>query len=154
MTLSKPISPMFGSLIYHTQIRDDTYCHEGTRQGRRPDGWYVLILGGPFRWKACSASEATKASVSMLMARTEPETKAPTSGGKTNAEKAERGEKTAENIRYGQKISEEGMGGQTTTSSGSANTDGRFSLFRVCHGGVTDIGGCCSGSRRKCRRPQ
>lgn len=36
-------------------------------------------------------------------------------------QKAERGEKTAENIRYGQTISEEGMGGKTTGAGGSAN---------------------------------
>ena len=39
--------------------------------------------------------------------------------------KAERGEKTAENIRYGQGISEQGTGGQTTTSTGKANTEGK-----------------------------
>jgi hypothetical protein len=38
--------------------------------------------------------------------------------------KAERGEKTAENIRYGQSISETGAGGFTTTSSGSAAQEG------------------------------
>ena len=41
--------------------------------------------------------------------------------------KAERGERIAENIRYGQTISEQGMGGKTTTSSGSAN-QGRLHL--------------------------
>ena len=39
-------------------------------------------------------------------------------------EKAERGEKTAENIRYGQGISEQGVGGFTTTSSGGAAQEG------------------------------
>lgn len=39
-------------------------------------------------------------------------------------EKAQRGEKTAENIRYGQSISESGVGGFTTTSSGSAAQEG------------------------------
>ena len=67
----------------------------------------------------------------ILTVGTESETKAPTSGGKTDVEKTERGEKTAENIRYGQKISEEGMGGQTTTSSGSANVDGMSLLLDV-----------------------
>ncbi|CAD6585613.1 MAG: hypothetical protein ASARMPRED_002209, partial [Alectoria sarmentosa] len=38
-------------------------------------------------------------------------------------QKAERGEKTAENVRYGQAISEEGMGGKTTEARGSANQD-------------------------------
>ena len=42
------------------------------------------------------------------------------------AAKAARGERTAENIRYGQAISEQGMGGQTTTSSGFANTDSGY----------------------------
>lgn len=65
----------------------------------------------------------------------EPDTKVPTSGGKTDAERTERGEKTAENIRYGQKISEEGMGGQTTTSSGSANTDGGSLLLDLSRSG-------------------
>lgn len=40
------------------------------------------------------------------------------------AQQAERGAKTAENIRYGQGISEQGMGGQTTTSSGEAGQEG------------------------------
>lgn len=35
--------------------------------------------------------------------------------------KAERGEKTAENVRYGQNISEGGMGGMTTDSQGGGN---------------------------------
>ncbi|MCJ1259397.1 hypothetical protein MMC24_007234 [Lignoscripta atroalba] len=35
--------------------------------------------------------------------------------------KAERGEKTAENVRYGEAISEHGFGGETTGNSGSAN---------------------------------
>lgn len=39
-------------------------------------------------------------------------------------QKAERGERTAENVRYGQTISEEGMGGRTTEAEGSANQDG------------------------------
>lgn len=34
---------------------------------------------------------------------------------------SERAEKTADNIRYGQNISESGMGGMTTTSSGTAD---------------------------------
>ena len=37
------------------------------------------------------------------------------------AQKAERGEKTAENIRYGEALSEHGMGGETTGNSGRAN---------------------------------
>ena len=36
-------------------------------------------------------------------------------------QKAERGERMAENVRYGQTISEEGMGGETTEAGGSAN---------------------------------
>ncbi|MCJ1392459.1 Replication factor C (RF-C) subunit [Xylographa bjoerkii] len=39
-------------------------------------------------------------------------------------EKAERGEKTAENIRYGEAISEHGFGGETTGNSGQANQGG------------------------------
>jgi len=39
-------------------------------------------------------------------------------------QKAERGEKTAENIRYGQALSESGVGGFTSTSSGSAAQEG------------------------------
>ena len=35
--------------------------------------------------------------------------------------RAERGEKTAENVRYGQAISEGGMGGKTTEAGGDAN---------------------------------
>lgn len=36
-------------------------------------------------------------------------------------DKADRGERTAENIRYGQAISEGGMGGKTTEAGGSTN---------------------------------
>ena len=39
-------------------------------------------------------------------------------------EKAEKGEKTAEKIRFGQSISETGVGGFTTTTSGSAAQEG------------------------------
>ena len=39
-------------------------------------------------------------------------------------EKAEKGEKTAENIRYGQAISEQGVGGFTSGSLGSAAQEG------------------------------
>lgn len=39
-------------------------------------------------------------------------------------QKAERGEKTAENIRYGQAISESGVGGFTSGNSGSAAQEG------------------------------
>lgn len=39
---------------------------------------------------------------------------------------AERGEKTAENVRYGQNISESGMGGMTTTTTGTANAEGGY----------------------------
>ncbi|KAF2233305.1 hypothetical protein EV356DRAFT_213692 [Viridothelium virens] len=53
--------------------------------------------------------------------------------------KAARGERTAENIRYGQGISEHGMGGQTTTSGGVANTDGGY-------GGVREQVGKTAGS--------
>jgi hypothetical protein len=38
----------------------------------------------------------------------------------------DRGEKAADNIRYGQNISESGMGGMTTTSTGSANQEGGY----------------------------
>lgn len=38
----------------------------------------------------------------------------------------ERAQKTTENIRYGQNISESGMGGMTTTSTGSANQEGGY----------------------------
>lgn len=39
---------------------------------------------------------------------------------------ADRAEKTTENIRYGQNISESGMGGMTTTSSGTATQEGGY----------------------------
>ncbi|KAK5404034.1 hypothetical protein LTR06_009967 [Exophiala xenobiotica] len=39
---------------------------------------------------------------------------------------ADRGQQTADNIRYGQNISESGMGGKTTTSSGSAGQAGGY----------------------------
>ncbi|KAF4550132.1 Hypothetical protein D9617_18g033230 [Elsinoe fawcettii] len=54
-------------------------------------------------------------------------------------EHQERGEQTAANIRYGQAISEQGMGGQTTTSSGSVGKEG--------HGGVKDEGAGAEGGR-------
>ena len=38
---------------------------------------------------------------------------------------AARGEKTAENIRFGEAISEHGFGGETTTSTGTADAPGR-----------------------------
>ena len=41
--------------------------------------------------------------------------------------KAERGEKTAENLRYGQAISEGGMGGMTTEGEGGGNQG----MFRI-----------------------
>lgn len=39
-------------------------------------------------------------------------------------EKHERGEQTAANIRYGQAISESGFGGDTTSTTGTANNPG------------------------------
>ncbi|MCJ1320801.1 hypothetical protein MMC15_006142 [Xylographa vitiligo] len=42
--------------------------------------------------------------------------------------KAERGEKTAENIRYGEAISEHGFGGETIGNSGQANQGGYGSM--------------------------
>ncbi len=46
-------------------------------------------------------------------------------------QKAERGERTAENVRYGQTISEQGVGGKTTEAEGSANQgkDGVHAMF-------------------------
>jgi len=52
---------------------------------------------------------------------TEVETQPDVVTSQQKQEKAERGEKTTENVRYGQTISEQGMGGKTTDSSGSAN---------------------------------
>lgn len=47
-------------------------------------------------------------------------------------QKAERGEKTAENVRYGQSISEGGMGGKTTEAGGTANQgNGGLQLFVI-----------------------
>lgn len=48
-------------------------------------------------------------------------------------QKAEGGEKTAENVRYGQTISEEGMGGKTTEAGGSANRGKSRSHVRFCN---------------------
>jgi len=48
-----------------------------------------------------------------------PETTDDTSGIDSN-----RAQKTTENISYGQNVSESGMGGKTTTSSGSAHQEG------------------------------
>ncbi|KAI9665839.1 MAG: hypothetical protein M1821_003773 [Bathelium mastoideum] len=56
----------------------------------------------------------------------EPATEVDATAASQKAAKAERGERTAENIRYGQTISEQGMGGQTTTSSGTANVEGGY----------------------------
>ena len=44
--------------------------------------------------------------------------------------KAERGEKTAENVRYGQGISEGGMGGMTTEGLGSG-VQGMSRIFEL-----------------------
>lgn len=38
----------------------------------------------------------------------------------------DRADKTTENIRYGQNISESGMGGMTTTATGTANQEGGY----------------------------
>ena len=51
-------------------------------------------------------------------------------GGPNTAESTgvsdERGQQTADNIRYGQNISESGVGGKTTTSTGSAGQQGGY----------------------------
>ncbi|KAK5086962.1 hypothetical protein LTR05_004133 [Lithohypha guttulata] len=39
---------------------------------------------------------------------------------------SDRAKQTTENIRYGQNISESGVGGMTTTSTGSANQEGGY----------------------------
>ncbi|MCJ1414278.1 hypothetical protein MMC32_000604 [Xylographa parallela] len=54
----------------------------------------------------------------------EPETSVDAVPSVQQQEKAERGEKTAENIRYGEAISEHGFGGETTGNSGQANQGG------------------------------
>ena len=46
---------------------------------------------------------------------------------KTTDEPNTQGVSTADKIRFGQKISEEGMGGQTSSSMGSAGTEGMYS---------------------------
>jgi hypothetical protein len=46
---------------------------------------------------------------------------------KTTDEPNTQGVSTAAKIRFGQKISEEGMGGQTSSSIGSASTEGMYS---------------------------
>ena len=58
--------------------------------------------------------------------QTDPSTEVDDATASQEASKAARGERTAENIRYGQAISEQGMGGQTTTSSGQANVEGGY----------------------------
>lgn len=62
----------------------------------------------------------------ILTSHTEPETSVDANPSAQAEAKAERGEKTAENVRYGQAISEHGMGGQTTSSTGQANQDSGF----------------------------
>lgn len=51
-------------------------------------------------------------------------------GGSNTSESAgvsdDRGQQTADNIRYGQNISESGVGGKTTTSTGSAEQAGGY----------------------------
>jgi len=51
-------------------------------------------------------------------------------GGLNTSQKSgvpdERGQQTADNIRYGQNISESGVGGMTTTSTGSAEQSGGY----------------------------
>ncbi|GAB7349208.1 hypothetical protein MBLNU459_g8134t1 [Dothideomycetes sp. NU459] len=56
----------------------------------------------------------------------EPETSVDESPSAAAEAHKARGEQTAENIRYGQAMSEHGMGGQTTTSSGSANNESGY----------------------------
>ncbi|KAI4146768.1 MAG: hypothetical protein L6R39_003327 [Caloplaca ligustica] len=53
----------------------------------------------------------------------EPETQPDAVDQQQEQDKADRGERTAENIRYGQAISEGGMGGKTTEAGGSTNQD-------------------------------
>lgn len=47
-------------------------------------------------------------------------------GDKSEEQKEERGQQTADNIRYGQNISESGQGGMTSGMTGSANSGGAF----------------------------
>ncbi|KAL8797184.1 MAG: hypothetical protein Q9195_000651 [Heterodermia aff. obscurata] len=56
----------------------------------------------------------------------EPETQVDAVDEQQEQAKAERGEKTAENVRYGQGISEGEMSGMTTEGQGSGNQDGGF----------------------------
>ena len=59
-------------------------------------------------------------------------------------EKAEKGEKTAENIRYGEAISEHGFGGETVGNSGSVGggTEGTAGQTRreQGYGGGSGVG--------------
>ncbi|KAF2162395.1 hypothetical protein M409DRAFT_58485 [Zasmidium cellare ATCC 36951] len=60
----------------------------------------------------------------------------PSQTSEAAAERAERGQKTAENIRYGQTISEGGMSGYTTGQQGEANQGG---FGRVKEGEGEDV---------------
>lgn len=63
----------------------------------------------------------------LLIRIAEPETQPDAVAEQQELEKADRRERTAENVRYGQTISEGGMGGKTTEAGGSAN-QGSFQL--------------------------
>jgi len=56
----------------------------------------------------------------------DPETQVDAVDSQQEQQKAERGEKTADNVRYGQNISEGGMGGKTTDVRGNASQGSSF----------------------------
>ncbi|KAL8658310.1 MAG: hypothetical protein Q9226_001090 [Calogaya cf. arnoldii] len=62
--------------------------------------------------------------VAQLTPNLDPETQPDAVKEQQEQDKADRGERTAENVRYGQTISEGGMGGKTTEAGGSANQAG------------------------------
>ncbi|KAI9707857.1 MAG: hypothetical protein M1820_004463 [Bogoriella megaspora] len=70
-----------------------------------------------------------------------PSTEVDASSSALEEAKAVRGERTAENIRYGQAISEQGMGGQTTTNTGTANYEGGYGGTKEQVGKTTEEGG-------------
>ena len=79
-------------------------------------------MGGQFSPKHGS-------NLSLLKVIPEEETQPDAVTSQQEQQKAERGEKTAENVRYGQAISEQGVGGKTTEAEGSAN-QGKMEYMR------------------------
>ena len=85
----------------------------------------------------------TSKSTGQFGSKSENTTEDPSATAEAKQQRAERGEKTAENIRYGQTISEGGMSGFTTGQGRSgteqeANSEGKVGREAQGYGGKSD----------------